>query len=236
MKGCLAFVGALVVLVLLLGGGCVGYFAYQGKQVAERMDAGTKRLGEIDAKYPFAAAADAKLQPDRFARFVKIRGAMVVKTSKVFEDLKSIGRDGDSGFFSTMKQAFGAMKGMITAMADAPAELATQLDAGQMSFAEYRWATSRMHGTLIAAAKAGNAEAQALNDAFEDGMRDLEQGNGKNEKKLTDVRAELAAAYPTFDPQELALILSMKDQLVADSPGFLVDMFAIEGVEGMKQG
>lgn len=228
MKGCLAFVGAIVLLVLVLGGGCVGYVAYQGKQMGEKMEAGKQRLDAVDAKFPFTPAADAKLTNDRFARYVKIRSSMVAKTTKVFDDLKAVGSE-DSGFFGGIKKFAGAMKGMFAAMADAPAELATLLEQGEMSFAEYRWSTSRMHGTLIAAAKAGNAEAQTLNTAFENSLREFEHGN-QNDKKIGDVRDELAAAYPTFDPQELALILSMKDQLQAESPGFLVDVFAIEGM------
>ncbi|MBL8769697.1 MAG: hypothetical protein JNL94_20165 [Planctomycetes bacterium] len=230
MKGCLIFLGVFTLIVLVLGGGCIGYVGYQGKQMAEKMEAGRAQLNAVDAKFPFTPAPDAKLGADRFSRFVKIRSAMVAKTSKVYEDLKAIGKKEDAGFLAGIKQAFGAMKGMFAAMTDAPADLAGMLEQGEMSFAEYRWSTSRMHGTLIAAAKAGNAEAQALNTAFEDSLKEFEQGN-HNDKGVKDVRAELAAAYPTFDPGELALILSMKDQLQAESPGFVVDLFALEGMQ-----
>src|SRR5690606_5160896 len=73
MKGCLAVVGVLALLVVVLIAGCTGFVLYKSHQVGEQQQEAQVRLVATNDRYRFAPPADALLDEGRLDSWLDIR-------------------------------------------------------------------------------------------------------------------------------------------------------------------
>jgi len=212
MKGCLVAAGVVLLLILLaVGGG--GFWVYnKAQQLAERLEVATTELHATNREFPFDEPDDGSLDAERFEQFLSIRSASVGPIEKLIESLDSLGRnDADEDF--SFEQIMGAATGMITLLPEVMDGLVVALRSDQMSFDEYLWTTTLMHGTLAGAAAAGNAEAdELLGDIVEHSNRvKIDEGDGN--RRYDDIRRELRERFETPNPATLALVLAASDRV-----------------------
>ncbi|MFG0316157.1 MAG: hypothetical protein ACF8XB_02695 [Planctomycetota bacterium JB042] len=227
MKGCLAVVGVLTLLLVVLIAGCTGFVMYKGHELGQEHELALARLRQTNSA-AFAAPEDGLLAEDRLATWFRVRGEAVAPLDRMFskaQDLKRM-EDGDVGFFEGVSAAFGAVKGIAKSVMEVPGALATGLEGAGMSFDEYAWINGVVHATVRRAARAGEEPAVAMADAIDKSFDSVEM---RSEGKEFDPERldRLEDRISEWKPENLALISARAQDLTASPALLMLDVFAL---------
>jgi hypothetical protein len=222
MKGCLAVVGGLVVLVILVVVGFGGYFAKKAYDFGKEIEAAFTQLEATDSDFPFVAPANSKLDPQRLDAVLAARDRVARSSSEMLSKFEKMERDGNmEGFMDAMKEMMGSMKKM-------PADLEAELRAIKMSYKEYVWTVDTAYGTIFAAADQGNPVAVELAKQIEASIVDAKMPGGKSEEKFRTFRDRTKASLVQLDPATCDLVLA-RGQLMTGDKAYSMFDFMISG-------
>lgn len=234
MKGCLAVVGVLALLLVVLFAGCTGYFVYKGHQYGQKHEDALARLVTTNSAHPFTPPEDGRLDASRFAVYLEARSGATGPVEAMFARTGELEQmDEETGFFEAMSTAFGAVKGIAQAVLEAPQALADSLAAQQMSFAEYDWINGVVHATIERAAEDGEEAATALEEAITATFGTMNATVNEDEYDR-DALKELRDRISDWTPENLALIAAHSDQIAAGVQVLLVDVFTTNLADEMS--
>ena len=233
MKGCLAVVGGIVLLIVLLFSGCTGFVIYKGHQASERHDVAMARLSASNTTYAFTPPEDDHLDAERFERWLEARRGSTGPFESLFAEasgLEKLGEDGEVGFFEAISAGIGAVKGITQAIIRAPGAVADSLDEQEMSFAEYNWTTEIVHATIERANEDGEEAATAMSDAI-DALLEGVQATINEDEFDRDRLGDLADRIEEWNPENMALLATHADAIVSDATVLLVDALTVNLAE-----
>lgn len=232
MKGCLAVVGIIFLIFVLLIVGCSGFMIYKGKQYAEELDTAFEGLRSTNETFPYEQPADGLLVADRLPAFLEVRKGAVVPIKEFFNRVSRLEEQGDDmGFFQAIREAMGVVTDIVNAFKEVPKALETGLTAQQMSYDEYLWMTETIHITIVEAAEAGETEAQTILDELEETHQGVEVDIQDDKVSYSRMARRLGQENDGFEPLNLALILQNVDDLTGDVSQVLLDAILVDGFE-----
>ncbi len=230
MKSCLAVVGGLVLLFIVLIVGCTGYAVYKGKGYAESIETAFNDLQATNAAFPFEIPEDGRLDPARVQTFLTVRdGAVgpIEDVQKELDRLKEMDGSAGSSPWAAFKTGMGAVGEMFEAFAAVPRDLRKGLEAARMSYAEYEWITETVHATLIFAARDGEPEAEEM-------VQELEALSSEefewNDKKMDygSMRRRIERLAYSWKRENLDTILAAKEGVTGNAAKLILDSILIE--------
>lgn len=229
MKACLASIGCLALIVLLLVAGGIGYGGLKMKRFREQAEATQARLEATDAAFPFAAAPDARLDSARFATFQAVRERVARPIAAIVEKFGAVERTvaREAGPIDSFRAMFGFVTEAAGSFHEIHEQLAAELTARSMSWGEFRWIARRALETLLAAARDGDAEATRIVAELENAQTDFRAGAESPFGSFSDLRRELERDAPAWHPADLAVILGATDAYAKDPSALLLDVWAI---------
>ncbi|MBI4879035.1 MAG: hypothetical protein HY812_05155 [Planctomycetes bacterium] len=225
MKGCLAVIGVIALLVVLALVAGVGFFACQGSRAVKEMEAAFARLEETNARFPFSPPADGLLSEERLQRFLTVREQSLPPIQRFIEECERL-EDRDArkeGVLAAVRAVFGSLRGALQAFREVPLRLDASLREEGQSLAEYLWITETVHATLIRAYEQGNADAQALVEDIDERLGERKAGFDEDAASYGSLRAALATRESSWNPENLALVLSHAEALVREPYAILLD-------------
>lgn len=232
MKGCLAVVGIIFLIFVLLIVGCSGFMIYKGKQYAEELDTAFEGLRTTNESFPYEQPEDGLLLADRLPAFLEVRKGAAVPIQEFLIRMTRLEEQGDEmGPVQAIKEMMGMFSEMAGAFREVPAALETGLTSRKMSLAEYQWMTETIHLTIVEAAEAGEGEAQAILDEMEQSQGDNELDTGNGKVSYSRLARRLGQENDGFEPLNLALILQNADDLTGDVSQVLLDAILVDGFE-----
>lgn len=219
MKGCLAVVGGLVVLGILIvvGGGI--WFGTKMAKFGEEVEASFAQLESTNQDFVFTTPTNSQLDATKLDTVLAIRGRVANSSRDVMKKFEDIERQGDvSGAIDAMKEMFAAMKSV-------PLALETELRAARISYKEFVWTVDTAYGTVFAAADQGHPQAAEIAKEVQSMIVDSKMPGGKSEQKYSTFRDRTKASLVALDPATLELVLARKDALSGDKAFTMFDFF-----------
>lgn len=218
MKGCLAVVGVLLVLgiVVLVGGGF-----WVGKKFMEAgaaIQASFTVLEKTDADFPFTRPTDSRLNSERLDSVLAIRSKLVEAARPNLTKFEQIENEESNDIL-------GAFKESIAVMTQVPLDLEKELRLAQMSISEFLWTLDTVFGTVFAAADRGEARAVELAAKIETTFKPQDSANPELAKQFSEFRNRAKASLVAFDEASFELALARQDQLAPDFAYALFDRF-----------
>jgi hypothetical protein len=152
-------IGCLVVLVILLvGGGIAGYWAYaRFVRPITQFAANVKQVGELEKEVTnrseFVPPSNGELTAASVARFVRVQQHMQDKLGQRMDELKTTYDRLDKSLKAEKREAsisevFGAVRDLATLLVDAKRAQVEALNQNGFSVREYEWVRARV---LVAA-------------------------------------------------------------------------------------
>ncbi len=220
MKGCLAVVGGIVVVGLILMIGFCSYVVKKSIDVSKELEASFKQLETTNKDFPFTKPPTSKLDAAKLDQVIAIRSRVAQGASdtlKSFQDLENGGRPDVGEMIDTFKDAIEKMKHI-------PIELETELRAIRMSFDEYVWTLDTAYGTIFKAADKGNTAAAELAKSIHGQIVDTKALGPKSEETFNTFRNRTMAIVD-LDPATLDLVMARKGALTGEKASLLFDFF-----------
>jgi hypothetical protein len=228
MKGCLAVVGGIVVIgiIVIVGGGV--WFGTKMAKFSKEIEAAFAQLDSTNQDFPFAKPATSQLDPGRLDTVLAIRSRVAQGSRAVMQQFEQIERSGD------VSEAFDAMKDMFAEMKTVPQNLETELRAARISYDEFVWTVDTAYGTVFAAADQGNPQAVEAAKQIESMIVDATMPGAKSEEKFASFRNRAKASLIALDPATLDIVLARKEQLAGDKAYTMFDFFLSGRGEDIK--
>lgn len=228
MKGCLAVVGGIVVLgiIVVIGGGV--WFGTKMAKFGEEMEAAFAQLDVTNKDFPFAKPATSQLEAGKLDTVLAIRSRVAQGSRQVMQKFEEIEKSGD------VSDAFDAMKDMFAEMKTVPQNLETELRAARISYDEFVWTVDTAYGSIFAAADQGHPQAVEAAKQIEAMIVDAKMPGAKSEEKFATFRNRAKASLVALDPATLDLVLARKDQLTGDKSFTMFDFFMSGRGEDMQ--
>lgn len=172
MKQFLIGCGVAAVLLILLVGGGIAYFAYHSFQGIQRGMAASQRLQALETNAPFVRANAASLDPLRFQSYLDARRMILnqIKSEPLFVAMVNPQASSNTGFVEGLKMGnsiFGASE-----------TFAAALEREKMSPSEYFFHMEDAMRALHAMASAGDADATKIWEPIEASSRRFGSGSG----------------------------------------------------------
>lgn len=227
MKGCLAVVGGIVVLIVIAMLAFGGYLGFKGYKAMEQFSTDMSRVEETsNVSFPFTAPPVSKLDPTRTALAFAIREKVSASLAEAAAGAEAAAKD------KNLKGAFDMMTEFGDAFVGLPGRLEVELQTGKMSLAEYFWIVNTAHGSVFAAADQGDPSAKELESKLIATMKapgmEFGPGGKKQAESFDDFRARMKASLIQFDGSSLGVIRGCGERYPGNRAEIMVDGITLE--------
>jgi hypothetical protein len=220
MKGCLAVVGGLVVVGLLLMVGFCGYFVKKGMDIQKELQASFAQLDLTNRDFPFRKPATSRLEPAQLEKVLAMRARVAQGASATLKQFQEMERGENQDFRKIVDQ----IKEGVETLKRVPIDLEQELRSAKLSFDEYVWTLDTAYGTIFKAADKGNPEAVTVAKAVEDQLVDRRTPGRRAEQNFVMFKNRTMAAVD-LDPSTVETVLQHRDALVGDVAALYLDTF-----------
>jgi hypothetical protein len=221
MKGCLAVIGGLVILVVLVVIGAGGYFAKKMMDFGKEVEASFVQLEQTNVDHPFVRPATSRIEPERLDAVLALRERVVDPSRESLAEFERL----QSGAATDVSDAIDAVKRLLGTMKQLPLSLERELRGEKMSFAEYVWILDTAYGSVFTAADRGNPLAKELETRLRAALIDKKAPGNRMEEKYQTFRNRTKASLNDLDDATVAAVLGNGERLVGDGAPVVFDFF-----------